>query len=434
MPLITSGFHSISKIPVEIWDEILNLATTVEKGDEFGHHSTLCAILNYHGDIIFDCHVSPEDQKYALATRQSVVLVCRAWHQVATRFLWSHLIISIDLWTSESFNPVFPSLSELLYHVKRLDIVQSLEGESKFQEISLTRFKHVLANKIYPRMSNLRILCAPQNLATGNYACSPTIVSLHPADLGQLDFQLDEREGWFQWDGGKHFWTSARILDLDMDMSVLSDDSLKAGDHIIFPQLKKLGIQYLQSDCIVDHIIQHWKTPVFSLRDCYTDRGFDLLAWSSDNVTTLELSNFSIVASTTILMPRLASIIVKQHFYYGWEDLIQAPSLNKLSFSDSGAERLYQQDRVVFARHLSKVVERYPMCTSVSFFKYGFVGAISGTGSIPSEPVQGQEEVCQPNPEQSEASANVLSPVFEFDPTNPHERIMAIERQWLSPE
>jgi hypothetical protein len=362
----------IHRVPVELWHQILRFATEVEDGDEFGLLQSSKLSLEY-GENIFNCIVPAREQQRAFRTRLSTVLVCRGWHAIATRFLWSHLILDQEMW----MQLVVPEPeSEVWSFVKRLDVYPILNGDAGVtNQTSGLEFKECLFTRIYPHLRNLRILSAPHSLAMGEYNCCLDIVTLHPSGfISLLLGDIDEGDNENAWDGEPHFWRHARRLDLDLDFTQLSSNARNSPNKdILFPRMVHLGIHSPHCEALVAHITAHWKIPklqVLSIRSGYAQNCASLLTWSSRTLHTLELSAIALKPTIPVLLPSLTSIIVENCFFQGWDRVIEAPLLLKLSFCDSMANTMFEHNRGRFARILGQISSRYSTCCSITFFRF----------------------------------------------------------------
>lgn len=221
------------------------------------------------------------------------------------------------------------------------------------------------------------------------------------------------------WNIKPHFWRKAHILDINFDFTKLEDEPESGPQkEIIFPGLTRLRIQLLlinnNSNALANHVTTQWKAPalrVLSLQFVDVPGCYSLLRWSADVLTTLELSDVEFESLTTpIRFPSLISIIIEDCLFQGWEEVIEAPLLAKLSFRDRIADRVYRRQRGSFAQSLMRLIKQYPTCSCLSFFK-------SRGGSFSCE--------------QESWKAGKHDLVFGFDPNDPQARPIAIKNGWI---
>jgi len=75
------------KILVEIWHEILDLATVIEYGDEFGQSDISDTALTIEKRNL-KCLIPPKEEHRAFKNRLNIFLVCQVWYTVALWFLY----------------------------------------------------------------------------------------------------------------------------------------------------------------------------------------------------------------------------------------------------------------------------------------------------------------------------------------------------------
>lgn len=420
--VFTSQASCIAKTPPELWHQILDMATSIDDYDEFGEKGGSSTSLE-HGEEVFPCVVPPREQQLAFRYRLGLALVCQAWHPIAIRFLWSHVTLDIESWTRESFISVTEAHHYLWAFVKRLDIIYLPSRYPEESEPVVTaKFNAFLSVSVYPHLVRLRVLCTPQNLATGIHSLEPEIVSLYPAGLPLPDFDIYSSEGDFLWDGGSHFWKSAKILDLDLDMSQVSEPTIPVpAEDIIFPNLVKICIRSACSDSIVHHITTYWKAPsllVLSLKMTHADTEvwWPLLLWARTTVETLHISTPSLHTATgTILFPALTSLSLEHCFRSAWYNMLDAPYLNRISFTDAAMDAIFERQRPKFARSVTRALENSTKCTRISYYTLEMATVYDDANDTRTV----TERVPTP------------SLVFSFDPTSQSDRALAVKNGWL---
>jgi hypothetical protein len=414
----------LCKIPVEIWHEILDLATTIEDGDEFGQSDISSSTFlrpNHH----ITCYISLEEQRMAFQNRRNVILVCQAWYAIALQFLWAHVRVDGCEWVSKPSRWSSSLQSDVWLKVRRLDITYSDRADCrKWGKNCIRSFQAFLANQIFPRVSQLHILCAPHDLATGRHSLRPRVVILHPMYDLSPDWDSSSEEGYTIWAGATHFWTTAHVLDLDFDMAHLSEQARTSSQEgILFPELVKLCIRSITSDSIISYITSTWKTPllrmlVLQVVEANMETWLPLLAWAGETIECVHLATFdidegAILNGSLIHLPHLTSLTLEHCFCTSWTSLFSAPLLTYISFSDASMDILHRRHRSKFAAILTHALDSFPACTYLSF--YG------------SEQSQDDHDADV----QVDSSAQDPGLRFSINPTNPAERALAVEHGWL---
>lgn len=411
----------VRRIPIEVWHEILDSATIINNRDEFGQSVLSEASLTFEKDNL-TCFVPLEEQRQAFQNRLNVILVCQAWYAIALPFLWSHMRLEVRSWLIRPSMWV-PSLqSDVWSRVRRLDIVCDLcIGPEEQERTNTQKFHRFLEKEIFPRVNKLQVLCAPHNLATGRYSLEPKVVFLQASGGSTPDFDSLVEVGCHSWVGSPHFWTSAYVLDLDLDMAHLSKEAHVDSPETDFPHLVRLSVHSVTSESIVGYIASRWKIPALQLltlhvEEASTEMWFPLLVWASSTIKSLHLSTFYFEASaldddSPIHLPHLTSLVLEHCFCTDWTRLLRAPQLRQIAFRDASMDIVHRLHRSKFATILTRSLEPFPTCTTVSFHR----------SEVDLEEI---DEVTEPP---------MWDPRlwFSLDLAKPKERDLAVERGWL---
>jgi hypothetical protein len=363
--------HAICLIPTEIWREILQYATEIQGWDEFGYDT--CSHL-----LQLDCsrsyYIPYRKERQALRDRLHLVLVCKLWHQIAIQFLWSHLKLKASSWAriGDQLQDLLDRQPELCSFVIRLDISDSLYSDDLSEENTsiYQEMKAFLDSQLYPRLRRLRVLCAPQALATGNHPTHPTIVYIHS---GEACHSIGGTSEWIEddtWDAGSHFWRHAKILDLNVEFSAFSSE-IDTTETIMFPELTSLTVRAGIDRHLVHHVATHWRAPsltVLILQFNDTDAWIYLLRWSSTTLVSLNLSTNHLNRDAPIDLPNLKTLLLQGCFTKEWTEVIAAPALTTITFKDPNVDLIYTRNRGAFALLVDRVVNRYSQCKSVAYY------------------------------------------------------------------
>lgn len=200
-------------LPVEIWEDIFRMTCAQVVLPARLENELQTAIP---GDMPSFCE-SPtilseffELQNPELfRTRRSIALVCKAWYDIVIPVLWSHIRINLDTSVArlQTLSQVLKANQAFASSVKRLSIEGGNNYASTSSKIVWPKEKDRAFEKIASRLTNLRIITCPHNLARGYHSC------LHP-DIGIIyhDPRNHTRVTYDSLAYANHFWYHSQTL------------------------------------------------------------------------------------------------------------------------------------------------------------------------------------------------------------------------------
>ncbi|CAG8614652.1 13209_t:CDS:2, partial [Acaulospora colombiana] len=370
-PHISSMKERNRQLPVEILTQIISLATRMHEQDEFyGQPSSIP--FTEPSRLLSEPHLSPSarhEEKSSFRDRLSFVRVCKFWHDVGVRFLWSNLTIKLlpDLRVCAQVIETLEQKSNYGSFVRRVQLnavwaeLMSDEVDNSTSYAIVNKVQEAIHSRLYPRLNRLQVLVAPQVFATGQQMlCSC--------------YQEDSALPFYSTIITAMTTVGKAFLDIDLDNATIPDPdspTTKSRDSpttILFPQLISLRVRSCDELEILEDIEQHWRAPALqtlSLHFEYIEMWHILVNWAKETLTTLHIYTDSLPDTEPIHLPKLKTLVIQDCMRFDWAELMDAPNVETLIFGDKVD---FFQNGGFFAQAFAGMLTNYPLCSKVSYY------------------------------------------------------------------
>jgi hypothetical protein len=410
------------QLPVEVLTQVISLATRMHEQDEFydqasAFSSTEPSRFLTEPDLSLSAR---NEERNVFKDRLSFIQVCKVWYQVAIRFLWSNLKIKIlpDLRECVQIIEIFERNPEFESFVRRVQLdavweeLSSDETDNRTSCIIINKVRETIGSRLYPRLKRVRVLFAPQVFATGQHTIAPDAVFLLPGGLPPSN-RLDSHYSYtYDWEGGAHFWSNVQFLDLDLANATLSNSANSSSWTMVhFPQLIGLRVRSCDDSAILEDIEKHWRAPALqslSLHFEHTELWSILVRWAKESLITLHLRTDEIPYEDPIHLSGLKTLIIQGCVAYDWAEFLIAPNVETLIFEDHHLN--FFVNGGAFVPFFTTMIGHYPLCSKVAYYK---------------------AKDLSPVDEDAPTTSREMERLFEFDPSDPLDRDMAVHQGWL---
>lgn len=357
----------VCRVPVELWNEIFEWATTIPGKDEFSKELAYYDILPSQ-ETGLSAILTTSELSQLIRTRLTFIKVCKRWYYISIEALYRHLRINYKSSnTSRSYLRDFLTKNpNIAYAVRRLTVPEPTETEYIFHltsSHSSQSFSLYIFHSLTPLLPRLCALSCPYQFIRD----SPTTIDIAMLKLAKGgSLHLD----------GVQFWHGVRALNLDLNDRAIPTNLMK---DVVFSRLESLRIRS-SNESMIDFITGHWQTPV--LRTFSVDSRHPV-AWANflrKNKMMLQYLEISIsepsdhLGVSQISMPSLTMLLLKQDGYSAWSHVINAPILNRLVLFDMDWKEFgFSSDRSQGMLAWSKyAIAVYPTLRSLCLYdRYG---------------------------------------------------------------
>jgi hypothetical protein len=303
--------QSCLRVPIEVWHDIFEFATSVPRKYEFTMDGAAYVMANEASREETGMPTSKEVVEIT-RFRFSIIKVCKHLYAMGIKALWSHLRIDVR---TEPIR-VIEGIQEAISHDTTLtsSVIRLTLEESKMRPVVPGDLDEPL-QRLTSQLTSLKIFVCPSKYACGMAKASLDVVVWNRYIHPKVFRQVLEQTTYIQ---------NTRVLDI----SFRTDHQAHFGwNPILFPRLESLYIQ-IYSEQTIEHLTRSWEIPnlrILSIKGVSATYWLNFIEKWSTNIDILELSNSKTEWPRPIQLPNMKELRIEESLWMSYR--ISAPKL-----------------------------------------------------------------------------------------------------------